>query len=1409
GGPSGMGGDSSGAAGDSCQMCIPAGAGCGIEAAGNGPSCTSDASGPHALLRYTAGGAGNPGYPGSAGPNPWQATLGRNWGHDFAERIVLDPSTADITHVWLITRSATFREFTNLAAASGNSLRRYQAVAPADEYRRLFFDPVSGGWQLQALDGTVELFLASGLWSKTTDPGNPRHPIAGTYAGTQLTSVALPDGRSETYAYYGSGATGGGPGKLQSITEVGTDGTTHRTWQYLWSGDDLTLIGRPDGTAWEYTYADPNHPGYVTQIRLIGTDTSGRVEAAFAYDPLGNVSQAWRGDPAATGPNAVEVKTLSYNNGGVRPTQAVVAYQVGGPTTYTLLRDSASTKSKVQQVSGECPTCGTTANVTFEYNDAANPFSPTAMIDAKGTRTHYTFDANGRLLIKTEAANVPALTRTTIWTYDSHFPGLPASVTVPSVSGGTNLRQMLRTYDPASSTLTSETITGFETTISGGPQFTKQTTYQYNSAGQPTLVDPPGYGTADQTTTTYSVPNTNGFIPDSRVDPLVGATTFGYDPFNRQTAVTDPNGLTTTAAFDALNRVTAMTRQGASSPAGDLVTLYSYTVFGNLFQTQLPNGNVLEYGYEPGGLRRLISIERKADPAPTTHGERTLYTLDAIGDRTREELQHWNGTAWIDDATTDYTYSTRCHVDKLTRGGSSVTEYSYDCNNNLQQVWDADHPSNNRTSPPSGSFGYDALDRLTSVTLGPSGASPATTAYTYDVQDHLASVTDAESNLTTYITGDRDLETGRLSPVSGTTTYQYNDHGQLVSSTDARGITVSRTVDPADRVTAVGFPEASLNVTYLYDSGPFGKGRLASITRNGQNIAYSYDRFGRTTQDGALTYGYDRNGNRTTIGYPGGVTATYGYDFADRQSTMTTSGGATSAQVTASAYKALGPLASLTLGNGLTETHAFDTRYYPTQATVTTATFQALLSWTYATDALGNITGITDTLASQNSRSFAYQDFQYFLTSGNGPWGTRSWSYDRIGGRLTETRGGTTDTYSYPQNSPAGDNPRLTGIALGANSGRRYYTYDPAGNEIQAASPTSQLDLLYDSAGRLAKLTEETTRAATYFGYDGRGFLAAARQDVNMCSAIVTKPIYGSDGVLYDRSVVSLLQPTAPPLKETRLFYFADRPVAQLDTTGSTSAVTYLSVDHLDTPVLATNASGASVWNGGFEPFGKDWNGAAGAGELLRFPGQWQDPTWAAVFDGANNLNRWYDLETGRYVVPDPIDSNGSTYAYALGNPIGNSDPLGLQALPLPSTPPSTPLPPAFPRAVPPPAPTCRPVPPPGWLPALAGAGARALGVITVVLAELLDPASAEAPTLDEPAKSCKDCKEPDSERDRRCEAELQVDFSQCVQWFGNRRDKISKGRLGSCIEKAYERYAECLHVGAPISPLSPTPFQH
>src|SRR5262249_18504378 len=141
----------------------------------------------------------------------------------------------------------------------------------------------------------------------------------------------------------------------------------------------------------------------------------------------------------------------------------------------------------------------------------------------------------------------------TSWTYDASFPAFLKTVTGPFTPPGTppaGARTVMRVYDSAKGNLLSSTSSGQEATYPSG-SFSLLTVYTgYSPARQPLVIDPPGFGASDQTIYTYNVPNTNGFLPDTRTDPVVGAlpgspkTTFQYDLLNRRTDVTDPNGTT-------------------------------------------------------------------------------------------------------------------------------------------------------------------------------------------------------------------------------------------------------------------------------------------------------------------------------------------------------------------------------------------------------------------------------------------------------------------------------------------------------------------------------------------------------------------------------------------------------------------------------------------------------------------------------------------------------------------------------------------------------------------------------------------------------------------------------------------------------------------------------------------------
>ncbi len=380
---------------------------------------------------------------------------------------------------------------------------------------------------------------------------------------------------------------------------------------------------------------------------------------------------------------------------------------------------------------------------------------------------------------------------------------------------------------------------------------------------------------------------------------------------------------------------------------------------------------------------------------------------------------------------------------------------------------------------------------------GGTGGGLVTVGYQHDAQDHLTLVTDGEGRVTQYTYSDRALLTREVSEVSGTTTHRYNEHGQLDRTTDARGVVATRALDSLDRLTAVGYSDVERNVTYVYDDPavPYSLGRLTRIERGRSRVDYVYDGYGRMVGDGALAYSLDSNGNRSALTYPGGVVATYGYDFADRPASVSLSwqeGGGTQMAAVASGaqYAAAGPLRRLVLGNGLVEDRSHDQRYFPDRITELSGAVP-VLDWDYTVDAVGNPTRI-DEVSSPGSvhqpavaRIYGYQDMQYHLTQGDGPWGTLDWTYDRIGNRLSEQRdGGPLEAYTYRANTAGGHTAVLQTVNV-----NRTYTFGAAGHLDQVNAAGNVITFDHDDEGRLGGIARQLGESVTA-DYDGRGFLA-------------------------------------------------------------------------------------------------------------------------------------------------------------------------------------------------------------------------------------------------------------------------------------------------------------------------------
>jgi RHS repeat-associated protein len=554
--------------------------------------------------------------------------------------------------------------------------------------------------------------------------------------------------------------------------------------------------------------------------------------------------------------------------------------------------------------------------------------------------------------------------------------------------------------------------------------------------------------------------------------------------------------------------------------------------------------------------------------------------------------------------------------------------------------------------------------------------------------------------------------TEQASEVSGTSSYAYDEHGELVSEIDGRGIAVTRTVDEADRVTLVNYPGTDLDTSYVYGTNPanFETGRLLSITHGTDVAGYTWDRFGRLLTYGELAYAYDKNGNRTQVTYPGDLKAISTFDRMDREASLTLQQGAgpvTTVVSPGATYKAYGPLASMVhpTTTARTVTRDYDLRYAPTAITVS----GSQLTWSYTVDAAGNPTAIQQTQPAAVSRSYGYQDTQYFLTSASGPWnGPLSWSYDKIGNRLTETRDSITDSYSYEPNSAlTGNTATLDLVTLGIG-GTRDYGFDAGGYLDLVDLGANDVDFTFDAAGQLARTERAAAGESAEHRYDGRGFLRQVTASMpgsggppggdlpfldgfesgDVCAWSAAIGAEGGECPETVEQTLTALYDSAGNLRaldsETndprRVLYFAGAPIA-IYKAGPVPALTILTTDHLGTPIRAMDAAGATTWLGGFEPFGGEFTTptAAESGVFLRFPGQWSDAVWEGATLGVEtyyNVHRWYETGTGRYASIDPLHSVpmlqietprsqdpelfSPLYGYATANPLSYIDPLGL-----------------------------------------------------------------------------------------------------------------------------------------------------
>ncbi|MFC1824940.1 RHS repeat-associated core domain-containing protein, partial [Thermodesulfobacteriota bacterium] len=788
---------------------------------------------------------------------------------------------------------------------------------------------------------------------------------------------------------------------------------------------NLIGVSNPAGTGKTYLYSDPNDPHNLTGI----INEKGIRSLTAAYDSQDRAV-------LSEGAGGFKRVVVAYANNFVRH----ITDSRGNTTTFKLQVEHGI--GRVKSVSGSgCGSCLGSPNTEYGLNNRLWLQNAT---DANGTITTYTYDARGNILTKTEAAGTPQ-ERTTAYTYHPQY-SLVTSITRASVANPGQLAVTTFIYDN-NGNLTQKTETGF----SGTTPASRITTYAYNSRGQLIRIDGPGTDAADITTFEYypndPVEGLNRGRLKRITDPLGHETAYNlYNAYGKPVEMSDANGVVTSMAYNADGRPISRTTAG-------FITTFEYDGVGNLTATHLPGGRTITNGYTDAGL-----LERIEDSL----GNGILYSYDPEGNRIREEIQDDGGTL---RRYVDYEYDGFNRLKKTHYPEGPYEERNYDDAGNLVAMTD---PKGLQTQ-----YGYDPLNRLATVTQ----PDDVTTAYTYDGHDNLLSVTDAENHETAYTYDDLGRLMDTVSPDTGSTSHTYDGAGNLISKADANGSTTTYTYDVLNRLTAVHYPDASQDVTYSYDEGTNGQGRLTGMTDPSGAYAFSYDALGNLIEEQktingiaySTQYTYGPTGLLTGMTYPSGRTISYTMDTAGRVTRVaTTMDGQTQTLAEGISYLPFGTVEGLTYGNGIAQSRSYNQRYQI--MIIASGTVQNV---SYALDPVGNVMSIADNVDSSKGQTFSYDNL-YRLTNALGSYGTIDYTYDRVGNRQSRAVNNETEIYSYV--------PGTNRLQATSGQSTVNYDYDANGNTQTMGDKEFQ----YNHNNRMVKALSGGSVVGAYT-YNGRG----------------------------------------------------------------------------------------------------------------------------------------------------------------------------------------------------------------------------------------------------------------------------------------------------------------------------------
>jgi RHS repeat-associated protein len=745
---------------------------------------------------------------------------------------------------------------------------------------------------------------------------------------------------------------------------------------------------------------------------------------------------------------------------------------------------------------------------------------------------------------------------------------------------------------------------------------------------------------------------------------------FYNDPFDRPTEVIAAEGANVPAAPE----VEAHTQIYYGGPTAFSVPGFSaYTLTGNdamSVSDQQNTGDQLMFKYShTDGFGRTIQSYH-SDP----EGD---VSVSAVYDALNRKVQVSNPFRPTDPPPsnsplyTTTTYDLAGRITQVQTPDLEVTTTVY----SGPVVTTTDQAGNQRQTT------MDALGHLASIIEDPSGLAYVT-KYQYDPLDDLVNVqqvgqSPAPTQSRTFAYDARKLLTSAQNPENGTTGYGYDGNGNLTSKTDNRGVVTSYFYDALNRMKLrqyqipSGVAAATSNVSYSYDTGQNGIGRLALVSQSSapsSSYAYnSYDARGRLTQGTetitgttyGISYSYDVAGELTQQVYPSGHAVNTAYGTAGRVTKVTDQN--ENKYQSNFSYAPHGDLAHVQLGNNLWEHSDYNNRLQPIDINLgASTTDSSLLALTFQ---YGRITsGQLD--QTKNNGNIATEGVNAAGTIFN-----QSFTYDNVN-RITsgaETQNSQT-TWSRDFNYDQFGNMYVTGvmgISPSASTPQSLQAFNESNNQL-ATSPGSPFQ--YDPAGNLTTDAQGNT-----YVYDAENKMTACTISTGAQTGVQSQSSYAYDGE--GRRISKTV--TENGVQTTTVFVYDDdsKLIAEYGGPPDENAGTsYLTTDQIGSIRAVTDAFG-NIRRHDYLPFGEEIlptesssrqsvAGYSSADDTRqRFTAYERDTE--SELDFAHG--RYYSSAQGRYMSFDrmlesamvTVPQSWNRYAYCLNNPLIIADPNG------------------------------------------------------------------------------------------------------------------------------------------------------